>query len=240
MKNMKMRQLIISTLIIVFFVFFKINVVSANECSTAMLKKLKQEANQISFVYNLVDEYNSDEVYTYTMNFVNFSEKFYIVDSNEKKYIYSKDYTPNTIFGEYRAGSYVTFKIYGAYGTECQDKLVRTVKVALPHYNPYSRYEECKGIEEFKLCKRNYNGKIESEEWFLQKVKEYKESLNEEEEVVIEEKTFFEKVIEFINNNIVLIIIFVAAIVIILIVLLIRYLKNRKNIKIDINTKDLE
>lgn len=240
MKNMKMRQLIISVLIIVFFVFFKINVVSANECPTATLKKLKQEANQMSFIYNLVDEYNSDEVYTYTMNFVNFNEKFYIVDSNGRKFIYSKDYTADTIFGEYTAGTYITFKIYGAYGTECQDKLLRTVKIALPHYNPYSRYEECKGIEEFKLCKRNYSGKIESEEWFLQKVKEYKESLNQEEEPVVEEKTFFEKVMDFINNNIVLIIIFVAVIVIVLIVLLIRYLKNRKNIKIDINIKDME
>lgn len=238
MKNIKMTQLIISLLIVVFFVFLKIDTVLASECSTATLKKLKQEANKIEFKYNLVDEYNSDEIYTYTMNFVNFSDKFYIMDSNGKKYIYSKTYTADTIFGEYEAGTYVTFKIYGAYGFECQDKLVRTIKISLPYYNHYSRYEECKGIEEFKLCKRNYNGKIESEEWFLQKVKEYKESLNEKEKPVEKEKNFLEKVTEFINDNIVFVIIIVVVIVIGAIVLFIRYLKNRKNIKIDI--KELE
>ena len=236
----KLSKHIIRTLIIVFFVFFKTDIANADNCSTAKIKELKKEAAKIEFVYNLVDEYNPYNEYKYTMNFINFNEKFYIIDSNDREFYYSKSYTNDSTFGNYSPGSRVTFKIYGAYGTTCQDKLIRTAKIALPHYNPYSRYEECKGIEEFKLCKRNYSGKIESEKWFLEKVKEYKESKNKETQDHEEEKNFFQKIMEFFVENPIIIfgVIFVAIIAIALFI--IRYLKNRKNIKIDLNIKDLE
>ena len=236
----KLSKHIIRTLIIVFFVFLNINHVGAEECSTAEIKNLKKEAAKINFIYNLTDEYNSDEVYTYNMNFVNFNENFYIIDSNNVQFIYSKDYTSDSIFGSYLAGTKVTFKIYGAYGTACQDKLIRTAKIALPHYNPYSRYEECKGIEEFKLCKRNYNGKIESEKWFLERVKEYKESQNQKPEEPEEKKSFLEKIIEFIIENPIVIFAMIAIIAIVIVIFIVRYFKNRKNIKIDLNIKDLK
>ena len=212
----------------------------AEECSTAEIKKLKKEAAKINFIYNLTEEYNLDDVYTYNMNFINFNENFYIVDSNGVQFIYSEDYTSDTIFGHYLAGTKVTFKIYGAYGTICQDKLIRTAKIALPHYNPYSRYEECKGIEEFKLCKRNYNGKIESEKWFLERVKEYKESQNQKPEELEGKKNFLDKVIEFINENPIVIFSVIAIVVIIIVLFVVRYFKNRNNIKIDLNIKDLK
>ena len=237
----KVSKQIIRTLIIVFFVFLNIKPVQAEtSCSTAEIKKLKQEAAKINFIYNLVEEYNSDDIYKYNMNFVNFTENFYIVDSEERQFIYSRDYTAETIFGSYLAGTKVTFKVYGAYGTICQDKLIRTVKIAFPYYNPYSRYEECKGIEEFKLCKRNYNGKIESEKWFLERVKEYKESQNQKPEEPEKKKNFLEIIIKFINENPIIIFALIAIIIIVIVLFVIRYFKNRNNIKIDLNIKDLK
>lgn len=236
----KIRKVIISTIIIVFFVFFKINTVHANECTTAKIKELKKEANKINFVYNLDEEYNPYGVYTYSVNFVNFSEKFYIVDSVGKKYTYTPDITADSTFGNYSPGKVISFKIYGAYGTECQDKLIRSAKISLPYYNYYSTYEECKGIEEYKLCKRNYNGKIESEEWFLKKVQEYKDSLIEKPQEPEKEKSFTEKVIEFFENNVILIILIVLAAITAIVILIIKYIKNKKNIKVNLDLKNLE
>lgn len=225
-------------LVIVFIMVFGLKVDAAT-CTTEEKKSLKVEANKIEIVKYFDDTYVPQGEYYYNVHLVNFNEKFYITDSNGNRFEYSSTIKADDIFGMYWPGRTVTFKIYGAKGKVCSDELMRTVKIKFPSYNDYSKHEACKGIENFKLCKRDYSGTIESEEWFLKQVEEYKKSLNEEKPTEEDnKKTFIEEIVDFITNNPVIFIVLLLIVITIIVIFIANKIKNRNKIKIDFEVKD--
>ena len=171
-------------LIIVTFLFF--NRVDAASCTNTIKRELVKEAEKVEIVPYLNEEYNPMHVYKYNVYITNLSENIFIIDSIGNRYEYDEFQDENSVFGMYAPGSKITFAIYASINTECNNAKLTSLTINFDYYNDYSTREECKGIEEFSLCKRNYNGKIESDEWFKQKVEEYK---NGNHDVEIEEES---------------------------------------------------
>lgn len=232
-NELKYHKIIIVSIIIMLFVFIKVD---ADSCSGKTKTNLINEASNIEFIPVLDDEYDPLHTYYYGVNITNLSEKFYILDSNNNRFEFDESYSNDSVFGVYSPGDNIIFKVYGGYEQTCEDVLLTTYKVKFDYYNDYSTYDECKGIEEFYLCKRNYSGKIESEEWFLDQVNGYKEGTVDN--IIIDDSTikgnFIEKIVTFLQKNpivIILIIIFVIAIITLVVTVII---KSRKKIKIDL------
>ena len=228
MKNKKLYLIII----IIIIMLLKIDVEALN-CTTEIKQKLKEEARAIQIIPVLDDTFNPWHIYNYSVNIINFSDKFYITDSNNERYEYDPDYTSSRLYGRFEPGKTIMFKIYGAPGKDCAYEYLTTVRATFEYYNDYSTYEECEGIEDYALCKRNYSGTIESDEWFYEQVANYRASLEEKPEEP-EEKNFFAKVIDFIKNNTTIIIIVGFVIVVVVITLIIVVKKKKKN-KVKIN-----
>lgn len=229
---MNNKKLFLS-IIIVIIMLLKINVEAAS-CTTEIKQQLKEEARAIQ-VIPVLDSESVDPLHehTYSVNFINFSNKFYIVDSNNDKYEYDSDYTSTKLYGIFEPGKSTMFKIYGAPGKDCAYEYLTTVRVTFEYYNDYSKYKECEGIEDYALCKRNYSGTIKSEEWFYEQVANYRASLEETPEEP-EEKNFFDKVIDFIKNNTTTVIVVALIIIVVVVGIVIIVRKKNKN-KIKIN-----
>jgi len=227
----------VSVILIIIALFFN-NKVDAATCTSAEKKELKKEANQIQIIKYFDDTYNPQRDYYYNVNLLNLNEKFYITDSIGNRFQYSEKMKPDSLYGLYLPNKTVTFKIFGAKGKTCGDELIRTVKIKFEPYNDYSKHEACKGIEEFSLCKRNYNKKIESEEWFLEKVNEYKKKQNEKTQEEEKEKNIIEKVLEVFKENPIIIALILIVIIVIIILLVIKKIRNKDKIKINLDIKD--
>lgn len=225
---------IFCTLIIVIIMVFKIDVEAAT-CTAEQKQALKQEARAIQIIPVLDDEFDPFHEYTYSVNITNFSNKFYIMDSYNEKIEYDKDYTPERLYGLYEPGKTVSFVVKGARGQNCAYESLATIRVTFEYYNDYSTYPECEGLEDFDWCKRNYSGKIESDEKFYEKVKEYKEKIEEKPIDNPEEKSLFDKFMDFVKNNKFVVITIIALIIIAIIGVVIVIKRKRKNkVKIDL------
>lgn len=233
--NIKKTTKIIAIFIAFIFMSEK---VYANDCTIADENSLRKEALTIEIIPDLNDNFNPMHDYYYNVNISNFSEKFKIVDTKENKISYYTGHTSESKYGMYVPGEKVVFKIYGAYGEKCSETLLATKTITFDYYNDYSQHEACNGIEDFALCKRNYSGKIKSEKWFLEKIEEYKKSLEKEQKESQKEEPFLQNILLFIRENIVVII---AVAVIVLIIMILTTIKfKRKKIKIDIGRRRLK
>jgi len=230
-----MKRVLYSLTIFLIITVLSVTNVNASNCSKEEKKNLKQEASSVEVLPYLDDEFNPLHKYYYSLNLINFSDKFYIKDSLGNRFEFSDEHKEDSRYGLYTPGTKVTIYIYAAYGETCSDELLKTYKINFEHYNDYSAYEECKGIEEFYLCKRNYKGKIESEEWFLKQVDAYKKGQIENiEEKPNKEEKWFDIIKEKIENNKE----YIFAIVFILIVIAIyMIIKRNKRLKINLNKK---
>lgn len=224
--------LFISILIIT---IFKINVEAAT-CTQQEKNELKQEAKNLEIIPVLDSEEDPLHIHFYGVNFTNLSDKFYILDSYGTRYEKSSTHTNETVYGQYSPGSVVTFKIYGAIGKTCGFEHLATIRVTFEYYNDYYLSELCEGIEEFSLCQRNYSGTIESEEYFIEQVNKYKDSLKEKEPEE-KEKTITETITKFIKDNPIVIIVSVLVLLIIIITIVKTIKNNKKKIKINLNSR---
>lgn len=228
MRNKK----ILLNIFITFLLLLSVSV-EASTCTAEEEKNLKNEANAIEINPILDDEYNPYHEYYYSVNISNFSNKFYIMDSEDKVYRYYDEHTSNSLYGLYSPGKTIVFRIYGAPNKTCEYVLLKTIRINLDYYNDYSTYPECEGIEDFALCQRNYSGKIRSDEWFYKKLEEYKNGTVDEELIIEpEDKKTSEKIQIFIKENIFLILIIVIVLLLITIFIIIKTKKNHKIIKI--------
>lgn len=227
----KNYKIVIFTMIIVFFTIIKVD---AETCTSTKKNDLIKEAKNIEIIPYLNEEYNPMHKYFYSVYLTNFSKDVYVLDSNNNRFEYDESYTSDSVFGLYKPGEEVTFKVYGAYGGTCSDVRLTTVRVSFDYYNDYSTFEECKGIEEFYLCKRNYSGEIESEEWFLKQVDKYKKG--EIENIEIEETEKNNIIKEFFSNKIIQITLVIVFLLILFIATRI-YINSKKKIRIDTNKK---
>lgn len=225
----KKYKLVIISLIIIVLSIVKVD---AATCSTEEKKELKIEANAIEFISSLDETPNPLNIYEYSINITNFSEKFYIIDSTGNRYEYTDEHTDDTIYGVYEPGTTITLYIYGAYNKTCSDELLVTKKISFDYFNYYSNYEECKGIEEFYLCNRTYSGEIESEEWFLQQIEGYRNGTIEN--IEIEENQEETTLLDLIKNNPMITVIIILIIVALIAFIIVKIKKNKSKIKVDL------
>jgi hypothetical protein len=230
-SGFKKYKLVIFTIITIFLLTIKVD---AATCSSEEKNNLIKLSKNIEIIPYLDEDYNPMHQYFYSVNITNFSKEVYVIDSKGNRFEYEESYNDDYLFGLYKPGETVTFKAYGAYGGNCPDTILTTFLVKFDYYNDYSTYKECEGIGEFYLCKRNYSGTIESEEWFLNQIDKYKKG--EIENIDIEPKEEKNVIKEFFSNKVVQISLVLVFLFIVFIATRI-YIKSKTKIKIDIKKK---
>lgn len=196
-----MKRNILLKIVLILVAFFAFDNVYAESCSTKELNTLKQLASNIKVSYELQDDtYNESHTYYYVISFLNLSEKFYL--QNHGGMIYDYDEMPSRKLENYGEGRTYSFNIYASDKTNCKGTKIVTKKVSLPYYNDYSQKEECKGNEEFELCQPYYSGVIESNDYFYQKLNEYKSKINNDNKKN-EEMTALDRMINLYVNNLI-------------------------------------
>lgn len=221
--------------IVILFCFFAVSSVDAQECSTKELNTLKQLASNIKLNYELEDDtYNESHKYNFLISTVNFNDSFYLVDMDGHTFRYVSNLEKDGIRGLRSVDEGITYKInvYASNKTNCVGTKIVTKKIEIPYYNDYSQREECIGIEEFSLCQKYYSGYIESEEYFLEKVNEYKNRNNNP--TIVEKSNFFGMIIKFISNNLIFVIPVAIILVGITVIVIIKVIKSKKRTKVRI------
>ena len=185
----------------------------------------------ISFDYELYDEASSDGRYYFNILTINFIDKFYMIDSNGIEYGYASNLEDNGIrtLGSVLEHSRIKFDIYASAQTNCYETLILSKTVEVPYFNQYSLRDECVGKEEIPICQRYYGGVIKNEEDFLNQMKTY-----QQEESQKEEKNFLDYIVDFVKDNLVISILVLVVIGVSVIIVVVRYLINRKKIRIKI------
>lgn len=203
-------------------------------CTSSTLSKMRSKAYSVKFNYELV--YDENAGYYFQIYINNLTEELE-VEYGGLTYSYNPDKSVITMVPMFDGGATYEFKIYAAYGYPCVGELLYTKNLKVPKYNRYSEYEECIEYEEFPLCNKWYQGDIPNQEYFYQKLEEYKKSLVVETPPVIEEEdpTVIEKILAFYVDNLI-VTLPVTLIVIggIIFVIVRSVIKKKNRVKIDI------
>ena len=221
--------------IVILFCFFAVSSVDAQECSTKELNTLKQLASNIKLNYELEDDtYNEFHKYNFLISTVNFNDNFYLVDMDGHTFRYVSNLEKDGIRVLRSVDEGINYKIdvYASNKTNCVGTKIVTKKIEIPYYNDYSQREECIGIEEFSLCQKYYGGYIESEEYFLEKVNEYRNKNNNPD--IDEKDNFFGMIIKFISNNLIFVIPIAIILAGITVIVVIKVIKSKKRTKVRI------
>ncbi|MFA5459611.1 MAG: hypothetical protein WC267_03510 [Bacilli bacterium] len=160
---------------------------AALECDSEELNKLKKLASFPEIKYQHIKNYvptkeeeqagplNLKNRFSITIN--NFSDKFIVKeDYSDNVFQYNPtSVTPTVITkGGFVGGDTYVFNFFATTNDACHYQLLRHETVRLPKYNEYSEHELCQGIEKYRLCDRWFPGDIVSEDYFIEKVNEYR------------------------------------------------------------------
>lgn len=178
-----MRKLIYTLLL---FTFIPIDVGAIHEvidsrCTNSLKMSLREEAQEV--VYRLSKTINDDDV-SYTLYFYNLTENMQLIGPDEQIYYGSKveNLKPGTTF---------VINFYASDKTYCAGYRIASKIIKVPYYNPYFGSELCRGYENYSLCKEDANVSLTEDE-FIKKLDDYKESLKEKEEDETNDKIVIE------------------------------------------------
>ena len=150
--------------------FIPVTTIQGFYCKYSEISKYKNLASNINTHYDYVE---TDSGVSFSVTLTNLTEELYIVDViNDKTYTHSEDEL--TITG-YEPGQTVKYYVYTT-NENCSDKLLYTIRVILPSYNPYYNLEICNGIENYIYCQKWYGHNLKYDD-FVNKVNDYKLSL---------------------------------------------------------------
>lgn len=154
---------------------FSITPVKAYYCSYENLSYYKKLASNINISYDYIE---ADDGVTFTTTILNLQPNLYIVDlTNHRRY----DYTNNEIvISGYQNGQTIQYAVYST-DINCNDEILRTIRLTMPTYNRYYKDPLCEGLSEYNLCNR-WSSHGLGYETFVQKVTQYKENLNNQEQ----------------------------------------------------------
>lgn len=183
------------------FLFIPKNADARVVCTSGEQNKMKNKAYQVTLNYEFYKDENGSPYFLIVIT--NLQEGLEVkVDDVIIKYAEGKE--KYELERRYNSLTIVEAEIYAAYGAPCVGQKLYTKRITLPKYNYFSEMEECIEYEEFPLCNKWYQGKIENYSVFLEELEKYIESLKPKvEEPIIEEKSFFEKIIDFYIDNII-------------------------------------
>lgn len=190
-----MKKIIIVILITIFLV--PINIYAMPLCTSKIFSELKNKAYKVTFEKEFKKDENGDAYFEITATNLPEELEIYYAGTTYKK---NTDNEVITINHHFNPGETYTFEINVSYGYTCVGETAYKRKVTLPKYNIYSENSACIEYEEFELCNKWYKGDIPDINYFVNKLEEYKKSLNPEEEIK-EEKKIFEKIIDFYIDN---------------------------------------
>ena len=153
--------------------------VSAVSCSYEQRAELNNEIVNVTANYEVLvrrelDDTPPDEIlgtpaeenyYSETdyfqINILNLTENLYAVvtnnyDDQEMIFQYSDTTDGNIAFEWNHVMDKVQFtiEIYSSSNTECEDTLLRTIRLQLPRYNEYSEIAMCDKVPDYYLCQR--------------------------------------------------------------------------------------
>ena len=197
-------------LLVILYILISITNVNAASCSYQEKKELKELAKKVEVGYEY--DQNND---VFNLSVYNLSDKVAIE---------TYDFYYNKSIKNYVSvvpGNNLKISVIGGKGSNCYSEELRIISVNLPNRNYYYGIDDCKGHENFKLCRKWYDTSTMSLEEVSQKIKE---SYKDEPSLI---KTIF----NFIANNFVYIIVFAASVA--LTVVIIVYVK-KKNKKLDL------
>lgn len=228
---------------------------SAATCSYEERAELNSEISNITANYEVITieiedaappdallETEEEENYVSTtdalqVNVLNLTENVYAVVSNnyddeEITYRYSDTDNGNISIVWREIGELVTFtiQIYSSDATDCEDTLLRTLRVSLPRYNEYAAtYAICEQVPDYYLCQRYvYYDEVEFGD-FIEQVTAEVERVNQEKEENKDDLTWYEQIGHFISENKVPIIIGLAIVLIITGVIVVIIRRRRRN-----------
>lgn len=199
---MKRNLFIFMTLIILFFV--SIPKINAATCDN------REREKKIALSKKVVINYKHIEKGKFKILISNLPSDLFLIDNNNKKYIYGVDNKTIEESG-YEADLMYTFRVFSKSGT-CKDLLLTTITLSLPKYNEYSELEICKENPEYKYCDMWYKYDISWKD-FITGITAYAEEKNDNEVVDNDQNEITSSIIKFIKDNKVIIIVSLVGIV---------------------------
>ena len=211
-----MRKSFLCKILFIFIFLLGMTSVKADNCKYTEQEKLQEEASKISIkksVTSVVDKSavcedgQSECIYKdlYEINILNLSDNLYIEATNdlteEEMFFTSKDADEDGIitftWDNIDKVTHFTFKVYASEKTECYTKYLAQQLLTLPRKNEHYYYRYCDGIEDNELCQEyvEYDEIPYAEQ--VEKIKEYKASLEKEETT---KKGFFAKLLDFLKS----------------------------------------
>lgn len=199
-----MKRIIIILVLILLVPSVKVRALS---CSYNELARLKKIASNVNISYDYVEQDNN---VTFTVTLNNLNKEIYFVDmTNYRTYNYENDEI--TISG-YRSGQTVKYVFYSV-NSRCEQEALYTARVSFPSYNQYYKDQVCEGIENFSLCQK-WSSQNLSYESFLNKVNEYKNSLEVDDNVetppTVNETPWVQLIVDFLLDYYIIIVIILA------------------------------
>lgn len=167
----------------IFFIVFLISLfvgeVDADVCDNDDIAKLKEIAKLVTVTSDYIEEYEQDDNYgVYNVGVHGLTNEIYgelISSSSITSFNYDDSDSNGDVEKEIISGKY---KLY-LYSSNCDNTLLRKVEVALPVYNVFSTYDECKEINEndLKVCNKFLDENITYED-FIKNINEYKNKID--------------------------------------------------------------
>ena len=176
-----MRKIIV---VFILLLLIPITKVEGAVCSYSEIARLKKIASNVTVSYDYIEN-NSSVVCNFLLklqlicylkfyNIYYLNDELYFVDqSNYQRYNYTEE---ELTISNYRSGQTIRYVFY-ATDPDCDDTPLYTARVILPTYNQYYKDEVCNGIENYSLCQKWSSHNLTYTN-FVQKVNEYKNSLN--------------------------------------------------------------
>ncbi len=86
-----------------------------------------------------------------------------------------------------------TFEVF-SYSDNCKGEIIRTIRLTVPKYNPYSQLDICSDIKEFYLCQEYITFDINKDKFFEQ-VNNYKENGAANADVLMDQASTLNKIV---------------------------------------------
>jgi len=222
------------------YLLFSPYILANEDCSTGELQKLKAYANFVDIRYSYIKNYTPiGEELEYGAIMPN--NRFEVTASNlQNNIVVLEDNGFNAFWYDstrdnpnvmslplFIGGRQYVFNIHARTNTGCNYKLLKSIKINTPQFNPYSSEKECVGIEEHKYCDMWYSGPSFSKDEFLIAINTYREEKFKNNDLTA--KNQWDVIIDYIVSNYI-IIISLSGISLFVIYLLINYINKRRSI----------
>ena len=151
-------------------------------CSSGTKGKLIDQVSKIKLSYDLIDDPDETDKESgygkyFTIKVTNFSENLSLQMGayNYQFKDVGESFTLKQRFSY--IGGTIKLKFFGGDNHPCYNQFIASKTIKLPKFNTYSLLDECVEYEEFSMCNKFYDGEIESKEFFLKKLEEYKKNI---------------------------------------------------------------